>query len=276
MAVVMARKQAVLTLKAALTAALQSALPDDCGFFERWIAQADDPVFERLGADIMAHGEVDGDLRVIYGVLVSLARSARWTAQDVKTGIDPMQQRAQRERDGLLKLADKADDLAKFCRGSGLTGLAYLMSPQVALDSLLRERDVMSLQQLGELHEREAKLLRQLASQDLQRTPTRISRERPRRETGAFMYLMVQHMRESSGNPHYDAVADMTNIAFPKADATADRVRAACRPTTRSGRYRLSRMGAFSIALLDGRRLVLRRRNTRDDNMPLAREAYLK
>jgi hypothetical protein len=35
-------------------------------------------------------------------------------------------------------------------------------------------------------------------------------------------------------------------------------------------------MGAFSIALLDGRRLVLRRRNTRDDNMPLARGAYLK
>ncbi len=239
-AVVMARKQTALALKTALTAALQSASPDDRAFLERWIAQANDPVFEKLGVKALARGEFDGELELFYRVVIAQARKARWTAQDVKSGVDLTEQREQKERDELLKLADKADDLAKFCRGTGRADLASLMSPQVRLGGLLKQHGMMPLEQLAELHEREAKILRQFVLQNPPRIPTRISRERRVREHVAFMYQMVQAMRELSGDPHYDAVADLTNIAYPNAKVTAENVRSACRPTKRSVRYKTS------------------------------------
>ena len=93
---------------------------------------------------------------------------------------------------------------------------------------------MMPLQQLGELHQREANLLRQFASKELPRPRTRISRYRQGREHVAFMYSMVSSMRELCGAPQFEALAAIINIAFPDADATAEKVRSSCRPTTRS------------------------------------------
>jgi len=172
----MAQKQARLALKAALTAALnKNTFLNDDAFIARWIDQADDRVFEQLGDEIAACGEIGRDLEIIYSVIIALARQARRTAEEVKTGRDPMVDASEEDRSKALDLARKADDLAIFCRSSGVSGkldlaslllpvfgkpsLASLIGPMAELDVLFRQNGMMSLQQLAELHEREASLL---------------------------------------------------------------------------------------------------------------------
>jgi hypothetical protein len=53
---------------------------------------------------------------------------------------------------------------------------------------------------------------------------------------GVFMQEMVNHLRDWTGKPHYDAVAAFTNIAFQDAEVFGEDVRSACRPTTRTAR----------------------------------------
>lgn len=231
-------------LAAALRTASKKAPPaDDSAFITRWIAEADDPVFERLVTDLVEHGEIGDDPYVICGTVVSLARGARYTATDLKHGVDSISQRAQGEIAELQQLAQKADDLARFCRGSSKLDLASLMSPQVRLGPLIKQHGMMPLLQLADLHEREARVFRRFAAKEAEqdrarRSRYRISRERHAREQIAFMHLMATGLRELCGKPHYDAVAAMTNIAFPDADVASEHVRAACRPTTRQGRRR--------------------------------------
>jgi hypothetical protein len=119
---------------------------------------------------------------------------------------------------------------------SARPNLASLLGPWAELDVSFRQHEMMPLQQLGELHQREANLLRQFASKEPPRARTRISRHRQRREHVAFIVFMADAMRQLCGSPQYAAVAVMTNIAYSKANATAEYVRAACRPSTRSGR----------------------------------------
>jgi hypothetical protein len=243
----MAQKQARSALKAALTAKLNNTLRNDGAlndgaFITRWIAAADDPVFERLGDKIAACGVIGTDLELIYRVVIASARQARRISEDVKNGRDPRVTAAEKNRAKALDLAQKADDLATFCRDSGVSGkldLVSLLSPWRGLETLLGQHGMLRLHQLAEFHEREANLLRRFVlKQQIPAPRARISRQRRGREHVAFMHQMVCHMRELCRTPQYDAVAAVTNIAFPKADATAENVRAACRPTTRSGRRR--------------------------------------
>jgi hypothetical protein len=99
----------------------------------------------------------------------------------------------------------------------------------------------------------EAHRLRQLAKKvsageqnwDWDRIPVRVSRQsggkgkrNQSRNLGVFMQRMVNWMYQWCGKPHYDAVATITNIAFPDANVVSENVRSACRPTTRTGRRR--------------------------------------
>jgi hypothetical protein len=115
------------------------------------------------------------------------------------------------------------------------------MSPQVRLGPLIKQHGLMPLQDLAELHEREARSFRQFAAKEAEKIRTRTSRYRISRlkrfrERIAFMHLMAADLRELCGRPHYDAVAAITNIAFPGEDVTSEHVRAACKATTREGR----------------------------------------
>jgi hypothetical protein len=237
----MARKHLARALTAALSAALKIGPRDDRAFITRWIAEAADPAFERLVTDLIEQGEIADDPYVICRMVISLAHAAWHAATDLKHGVDSISQRAQGEITELRQLAQKADDLARFCHGSGKLDLASLISPQVRLGPLITQQRMMPLQQLADLHDREAQLFRQFAAKEaerdrVRRSRYRISRERHVREQIVFMHLMAADLRELCGKPHYDAVAATTNIAFPGADVTSEHVRAACRPTTRQGR----------------------------------------
>jgi hypothetical protein len=242
-AVVMARKHLARALMAALSAALKKASGDDRAFILRWIDAADDPAFERLVADLIEQGEIGDDPHVVCGTVISLARGEWHTATDLKHGVDSTSWRAQGEITELQQLAQKADDLANFCRGSGKRDLASLMSPQVGLGPIIKQNGMMPLHRLADLHALEAHVFRQFAAQEAERDQVRrsryrISRQRYIRDRIAFMNRMATCFHELGGKPHYDAIAVITNIAFPDADVTVENVRAACRPTTRQGRRR--------------------------------------
>jgi hypothetical protein len=230
-------------LKAALRAALKKAPPDDHAFVTRWISEADDPAFERLVTDIIEQGEIGEDLHLTCAIVISLARHTLRTAKELKQGVDWIAQHTQGEIAELQQLAQKADDLANFCRGSGKRDLASLMSPQVRLGPLIKQNGMMPLHHLADLHALEAHVFRQFAAKEAERDQVRrsryrISRGRHIRDRSAFMRLMAATWRELCGKPHYDAIAAIANIAFPSANVTSEHVRAACKPTTRQGRRR--------------------------------------
>lgn len=56
------------------------------------------------------------------------------------------------------------------------------------------------------------------------------------RDIRHFVQLMVNTMYRHCGKPNYQAVAAMTNIAFPHATLTAEDARSFCRPTRRKER----------------------------------------
>src|SRR5262249_51267023 len=151
------------------------------------------------------------------------------TATDLKHGVDSISQHAQGEIAELRQLAQKADDLARFCRGSGKRNLTSLMSPQVRLGPLIKQHGLMPLQDLAALHEREARSLRQFAEKEAEKDRTRTSRYRISRSKSfrgriAFMQLLAADLRELCGRPHYVAVAVITNLAFPSEDVTSEHV----------------------------------------------------
>jgi hypothetical protein len=187
---------------------------------DRWIA---DPVWEKIAADVRKHSRFP---EPIHETIIREALFARGIAEGVKAGNDPFFQERQRQRSELFALAEKADDLAKYFesveRYSGIAMFFY--------------RFFLPVRSLRMFHEYESRLLRQRAGQEPQQT-TRISKQRHRREYVAFMVFMEASMRECTSRPFHGAIATMTEIAFPKAGTlTAEDVRKACGPTTRSGR----------------------------------------
>jgi len=227
--------------QAALRAALKRAPPHDSAFISRWLAAANDSAFERLGIDIIARGKIGENLYLIYRTVISLTLSSLHTATDLKHGVDALSWRTQREIAELLALAHKADDLAHFFRGSAKRDLLSLISPQARLGPLIECHGLTSIQSLAAMHSRETRVLRRFAAKEAEKDRARtsryrISRLRRAREPIAFVLLMVADFRDLCGRPHYDAIAAITNIAFPGTDVTSEHVRAACKPTTRGGR----------------------------------------
>jgi hypothetical protein len=223
-------------LKAALLAELQrSDLTEaDRDHLKRWIdshdLSGDDSMWERIDAAAGPGSGWPGG--TICRAVVSYALHARQIAEAARFGRDLHREERQQQRDELLALAQKAEDLAKYYRAvARFSGIAQYF-----------KQFLLPIRSLWMFHEYEAELLRQRAGREPQPT-TFISRQSGgkkkrggSREINAFMVFMVDRMREECGKACYDAVAEMTNAAFPEADVTADDVglitRAARRRTT--------------------------------------------
>jgi hypothetical protein len=194
-------------------------LPDpDRDHLARWIKLHDhsrhDSMWEKVVAD--AH-----DLWPREGIprsIIAYALHARQFAEAAKSGDDPIRQHNLQRRDQLLELAKKADELAEHFREV----------ERYSGDAMFFQRWFLPVRSLSMFHEYEAKLLRQHAGREPQPTAF-ISRQRGGkgkrpREIGTFISLMIDRMNEICRKPHRDAIAAMTNAAFPKADVTAENI----------------------------------------------------
>jgi hypothetical protein len=246
------------TLKSALNYYLKrpGLTEEDRAHIKRWFVEANDPVWEKLAADARAYGELGPVVEGPYSIFIGAALRARhFAASQTDTPAVQRRQKLQREqqdRSDLLELADKIEDVLRhhqFCRKAQLP--QRVPSPTGhPLPELPREAEARrALEWLG----REAPRLRQVAEKvpadepelDWGQIPVRVSRQsggkgkrNQSRKLGVFMQKMVNCMYQLCGNPRYDAVAMMTNIAFPDADVVAEDVRSTRRPTTGAGRRR--------------------------------------
>src|SRR5208282_4150103 len=130
--------------------------------------------------------------------IIWYALDARRIAEGVEGGNDPLLQDKQKRRVELLALADKADDLARFYQEEEkYSGIADFFQRFMALPVMPEQEAVPRVEPpfLRMQHEREAKLLRQLAGREPKPT-TFISREKGKRAVTAFIHLMANYMDE--------------------------------------------------------------------------------
>jgi hypothetical protein len=215
----------------------------DKAFLTRWADNcADDPIWEQIVADARAYGLWPQDS--IHSAIIWYALDARRIAAGVKAGNDPLFEDKQKRRTELLALAAKADDLAWFYQEQDkYSGVAMFFQRFMALP-VMPEQDVvprveppfLRVQQLRALHEREAKLLRQLAGREPKPT-TFISRKKSKRSVTAFIHLMGKYMEELCRKQHRHAIAILANIAF-NFDVDDEDVRKALITSTRKDRSR--------------------------------------
>jgi hypothetical protein len=178
---------------------------------------ANDPIPDQLVADPIIRGDI------IYYALhaVEIAEAAR-------RGDDPLRRERQQQRNELLTLTKKAEDLAAYFKYiEQYSGLAEYW-----------DRFFLPVRSLWMFHEYEARLLRKEASVEPPPT-TFISRQagggkaKKKREHSrvynAFIVFMVMRMKEEFTKPHYDAVATLTNIVFPEAAVSSADVEATWR-----------------------------------------------
>jgi hypothetical protein len=228
----------------------------DRAHLERWLDEADDPVWEQIAADAESYGILptydDGPYHYFIGSVLLLRKY-------VQTKLD---------KPSLLRKRERERREQKF---------ADWMALATMMDEVLRryqesQREYMPPDPSGrpgkwklplEWLEQEAQRIRHRAHAMLEQEPSNlplgfgplrvnVSRQtggkrkrRHSRELGTFMQAMVNRMYSACGKPRYEAVAMIANIAFPCAYVDADDVRSACRPTTRAGRRRGS--GAPSL-----------------------------
>jgi hypothetical protein len=134
-------------------------------------------------------------------------------------------------------LAKKAEDLADYFRwAAGYSGIADFFG-----------RSFRPVGELEEFHRKEAEILRRRAGRP-PKSSVRISRQdrskerKGLRKIHAFIDLADRFIRDwICDTPDHEAVAVLTNIAFPGFDLVHDDVRKALRATTREGRKRASR-----------------------------------
>jgi hypothetical protein len=225
----------------------------DRAHLKRWLAEARDPVWERIAADTRTYGELPAFVEGPYSYFIDSALRARQFAES-QTDTPAVQRKRKQQhewqdRSDLLELAEKIEDVLRHrqsCRKAQHP--QRVPSPTGPLPELPQEAEAKrSLEWLG----REAHRLRQVAEKvsagepewDWDRIPVRVSRQsggkgkrNQSRNLGVFMQRMVNCLYRCCGTPHYNAVATITNIAFPDADVVAENVRSACRPTTRTAR----------------------------------------
>jgi hypothetical protein len=245
------------TLRSALNHYLQwpELAEADRAHLKRWLNEVSDPVWEQIAADTRRYGELPTFVEGPYSFFISSALRTRRSAES-ETDSPTLQrkrkqQREQQERLDLLALAEKMEEVVRHyqvCTKAHHPG--RVPSPSGPLPDLPRAAEAKrSLEWLrGEAHR-----LRRLAEKQSvgepnwgwDRNPIHVSRQsggkgkrKRSRELGVFMQQMVNCMHGCCGKPHYDAVATITNIAFPDANVVGEHVRSACRPTTRSGRRR--------------------------------------
>ena len=251
----MIHKSAAPTLKSALDYYLKrpGLTKADRVHLTRWLAEARDPVWEQIAADTpdLWRTTDDGRGPLFFFHRFGPSRAAICGEPDAAPAVQRKRklQREQQDRSDLLELADKIEDVLRHHQSCRKTQLPRRVpSPRGPLPDLPQEAEA---KQALEWLRREAPRLRQVAEKvsagepewDLGPIPVRVSRQsggkgkrNQSRNLGVFMQWMVNCMYQCCGKPRYDAVATMTNIAFPDADVVAENVRSACRLTTRTAR----------------------------------------
>jgi hypothetical protein len=193
---------------------------------KRWLKNIElvgaDPQWSALEARAISCGMAKEH---IYVDFVAYALDARNVAEHAESDRDPVWEERQRQRDELLALADKTEELAKyFLREERYSGIATFF-----------QRDFLPVRSLWLFHIFEAKLLRRLAGRE-PRPSTFISRQsggRNRRSNSrainAFVSFMTDRMFDECGRVYRRVLVEMTNAAFPKADVSESDVRWASR-----------------------------------------------
>jgi hypothetical protein len=212
--------------------------------FLRWWADdcADDPIWEKVVADARAHGSSPS--KTMHSTVIYYALEARKIAEDVKSGYDPIFLKSKKQREELLALAEKSDDLARYFQqiekysGTANFFQRFLVLPVLPEQEAVRrvEPPFLRVQQLQKLHKREAELLRQQAGRARKPT-TFISRKKAKRHVNAFIHLMTDRMDELCGKQHRRAVALLATMASKKT-VYEEAVRKTLMPSTKEGRRR--------------------------------------
>lgn len=210
--------------------------PLDQAHLRRWAVDwADDPLWERLSVAARAREMMPSDATDldIHLAIIREALFMRRHAESVASGTDMGLRERQQQRQRYLELAKKADDLADYYEWTrAYSGIADFFG-----------RFLMPAAELQNLHRSEAALLRQLAGSRPLKSAARVSRQDRRgRRTGlrkinAFIDLADSFVKTwLTGQPDHEAVALLTEIAFPGHDIDPEYVRTSLRPSTSGGR----------------------------------------
>ena len=176
---------------------------------------------ERLYDEIVAHPITRRDI-------IAYALDASRIAEAAGHGDDPIRRERKQQRDVLLSLSKKSEDLAAHFRFvEQYSGIASFY-----------QRFFLPVRSLWMFHEYEAKLLRQRGSREPEPT-TFISRQTGGGKTkkkrlrsrvyNAFIVFMVMRMKDEFERPYYRVIATLTNMAFPEAAVASADVEAAWR-----------------------------------------------
>jgi hypothetical protein len=165
--------------------------------------------------------------------IIAYALHGRQIAEAAGRGHDPIRRDYQNQREQLLSLSKKSEELA-----------AYFMSvEQYSGIASFYQRFFLPARSLWMFHDYEAKLLRQRFSREPGPT-TFISRQtggakkRARsRMYNAFIVFMVMRMIDEFNKPHCRVVATLTKMVFPEAAITTSDVQ----ETRRRGRAYMQR-----------------------------------
>ena len=205
---------------------------DDRAHVERWTADhyPDDPIWRRLATAARERGllPLDG----IYKSIIREALYMRGRAEGVRSGVDFVLREQRQQYQRHLDLAQKAEDLAEYYKWvQSYSGIANFFA-----------QFLQPVSDLEALHRKQAELLRQRAG----RTPkpsVRVSRQDKSkgreglRKIRAFINLANGFIHDwISDKPDHEAIALLTEIAFPDYVLCAEDVRLALRPTTLSAR----------------------------------------
>jgi hypothetical protein len=201
------------SLKIEIASILQSdnSLSEEKAFLDRWLAdsRADD-IWSKIEAkmkkkhgDFFASGLKTIFIREILGGLLIANHPP--------------------DADAMLKQAENAESLAKFLRGpSSRSLLPILPNSEALIASLLAA----------------SRTLREMAQRQIEtgiRQVSRIDRNGSRKR-GAFSWWISETLRSFCGQPIDEAAAFFTDLAFPREQTDADKIRNTRRPRTRAGR----------------------------------------
>ncbi len=226
-------------LLAAITAvSKEKGLSDaDKSHLQRWASEdyRDSPIWPELETAARKRNMLP--MNSFYFDLVKECLYMRGRAESVASGIDFDLRHNQRLHQWQVDLAEKAEDLADYYKwAEGYSGIAMFFY-----------RFLRPLGELEELHRREAALFRQ-RTRSRPKPGVRVSRQdrskgrKGLRKVNAFIDLANEYLKYGfSGKPDHEAIALLTEIAFPNFFVDPEYVRKALRPSTVSGRKAASR-----------------------------------
>ena len=208
----------------------------DRAHLKRWASDeyARDPIWQRLATAARERGLLPMDS--FYEGLIEESLFMRRKAESVSSGIDFDLRHNERFHKWQLELTKKADDLADF----------YKWAEKYSGIAMFFYRFLRPVRELEDLHRREAELFRQRTRRPPKPTVRVARQDRKGRRKGfrkinAFIDLANDYLQhgffDKSDN---DAIALLTEIAFPDFDVDPEFVRTALRPTTTAGRRKVT------------------------------------